>query len=57
MARKLKQSYADLEQKLLDRTRELAALDAVALTLSQAGNLKDLLRKSCSRSSDSMAGP
>ncbi len=46
MAKKLQGSYADLEQKLLDRTRELAALDSVALTLSHAGNLKDVLNKS-----------
>jgi PAS domain S-box-containing protein len=46
MAQKLQGSYADLERKLLDRTRELAALDSVALTLSHAGNLKDVLNKS-----------
>jgi PAS domain S-box-containing protein len=46
MAQKLKGSYADLEQKLSDRTRELAALDSVTLTLSQAGTLRDVLNKS-----------
>jgi len=56
MSQKLKQSYSDLEHKLLDRTRELAALDAVALTLNRAGNLKDMLHKSLLQVMDSMAG-
>jgi PAS domain S-box-containing protein len=56
MAQRLKQSYAELEQKLFDRTRELAALDAVALTLSQAGTLKDMLDKSLIKILDSLAG-
>jgi len=57
MAQRLKQSYAaELEQKLLDRTREFAALDAVTLTLSHAGNLTDLLDKSLLRIFDSLAG-
>jgi HAMP domain-containing protein len=56
MAQRLKQSYDELERKLFDRTRELAALDAVALTLSQAGTLKDVLDKSLARILDSLAG-
>ena len=56
MAQRLKQSYAELELKLFDRTRELAALDAVALTLSQAGTLKDVLDKSLAKILDSLAG-
>jgi PAS domain S-box-containing protein len=56
MAQRLKQSYAELEQKLFDRTRELAALDAVALTLSKAGTLKDVLDKSLMKILDSLAG-
>lgn len=55
MAQRLKQSYAELELKLFDRTRELAALDAVALTLSQAGTLKDVLDKSLAKILDSLA--
>jgi PAS domain S-box-containing protein len=55
MAQKLQGSYADLERKLLDRTRELAALDSVALALSHAGNLKDVLNKSLLRILDSLA--
>jgi len=39
-----------------DRTRELSALDAVALTLSQAKNLKDMLDKSLARIFDSLVG-
>ncbi len=54
MAQKVKQAYTELEQKLLDRTRELAALDAVALTLAQAGNLKDMLGKSLAQIFDSL---
>ena len=56
MARKLKSSYADLEEKLLDRTRELAALDAVALTLGQSGSLEDALGKSLEKILESLAG-
>ncbi len=56
MAQRLKQSYAELELRLFDRTRELAALDAVALTLSQAGTLKDVLDKSLAKILDSLAG-
>jgi PAS domain S-box-containing protein len=55
MAQKLQGSYADLERKLLDRTRELAALDSVALTLSHAGNLKDMLNKSLLKILDSLS--
>ncbi len=56
MSQRLKHSYAELEQKLSDRTRELAALDAVALTLSQAGALKDVLDKSLVKIFDSLSG-
>ncbi|HET7319083.1 MAG TPA: PAS domain S-box protein, partial [Nitrospirota bacterium] len=56
MAVKLKNSYADLEKKLLDRTNELAAIDAVALTLSRAGNLPDMLSRSLDQIMDNMGG-
>lgn len=46
MAQELKQSYEDLEQKLLNRTRHLAALDSVALTLGRSGNLDEILHRS-----------
>ncbi len=46
MAQKLKRSYAELEQRLFDRTREIAALNAVALTLGQAGSLSTVLQNS-----------
>ena len=55
MAQKLQGSYADLERKLLDRTRNLAALDSVALALSHAGNLKDVLNKSLLKILDSLS--
>jgi PAS domain S-box-containing protein len=56
MALKLKHSYTDLEHKLLDRTNDLAAIDAVALTLSRAGNLQDMLGRSLSKILESFAG-
>lgn len=46
MALKLKQSYANLEQRLFDRTREISALNSVALTLGQAGSLSAVLQNS-----------
>ncbi len=46
MALKLKHSYAELEQRLFDRTREISALNAVALTLGQAGSLSTVLQNS-----------
>ncbi len=54
MAQKLRTSYAELEQRLSERTHELASLDAVALTLSHAGSLKDMLDKSLLRILDSL---
>ena len=46
MAQKLKQSYAELEQRLFDRTQEIGALNSVALTLGQAGSLSTVLQNS-----------
>jgi PAS domain S-box-containing protein len=46
MAQKLQRSYADLEQRLYDRTREIGALNSVALTLGQAGSLFAVLQNS-----------
>jgi PAS domain S-box-containing protein len=56
MAQRLRASYADLERKLYDRTHELASINAVALALTQAGTLEDLLDKSLQRIIDSLAG-
>ena len=56
MAQRLRFSYAELEQKLYERTHELASLDAVALTLSQAGSLRDMLDKSLLRILESLSG-
>ncbi|HYA85674.1 MAG TPA: PAS domain S-box protein [Nitrospirota bacterium] len=56
MAQQLRHSYSELEKKLLDRTNELAAIDSVALTLSQSGNLRDMLAKSLGQILDSLAG-
>jgi len=56
MAQKLRASHDDLERKLLGRTRELAALDAVALTLGQSASLKDVLQKSLDQIMGSLVG-
>jgi PAS domain S-box-containing protein len=56
MAQQLRRSYSELEKKLLDRTNELAAIDSVALTLSQSGNLRTMLTKSLGQILDSLAG-
>ena len=55
MTQKLKQSYADLEQRLLDRTKELAALNSVSLALGQAGTLAEVLQKSLQKVLDSLS--
>lgn len=46
MARKLRESYTDLERRLLERTQQLGALNSVALTLGQAGTLREVLKRS-----------
>ncbi len=56
MAQKLRHSYSELENKLLERTNELAAIDAVALTLSQAASLKEMLSRSLGKIIESLAG-
>jgi PAS domain S-box-containing protein len=55
MAVQLKRSYSELEKKLLDRTNELAAIDAVALTLSQAASLKEMLSRSLDKILESLS--
>jgi two-component system NtrC family sensor kinase len=47
---------AELEQKPFERSSELAAIDAVALTLSESGNLTDILARSLDRIIDSLSG-
>ena len=54
MALQLKNSYAELETKLLDRTRDLAAIDSVALTLSRAVGFRDMLTRSLGRIIENM---
>ncbi len=56
MSLKLRHSYAELEKKLLERTNELAAIDSVALTLSQAVGLKEMLSRSLDKIIESLAG-
>ncbi len=56
MALQLGHSYSELEKKLLERTNELAAIDAVALTLSQAASLKETLARSLNKIIDSLEG-
>ncbi len=46
MAGKLKESYADLERRLLERTQQLGALNSVALTLGKSGVMREMLQRS-----------
>ncbi|MDH4161500.1 MAG: PAS domain S-box protein [Nitrospirota bacterium] len=46
MSQKLKVSYAALEDRLLDRTKQLTALNSVSLTLGQGGSLREVLQRS-----------
>ncbi len=48
MARKLQLSYTDLEERLLQRTKQLTALNSVALALGQGGSLREVLQRSLS---------
>ncbi len=43
MANQLQESYADLEQKVADRTRELATLNNIAAEVSQSLDLAEIL--------------
>ncbi len=43
MAARLRRSYAELEERLMERTRNLAALNSVALALGRGGGLNDVL--------------
>ncbi len=43
MAAQLKESYAHLEQRVSDRTKELAALNAIATTVGQSLHLDEIL--------------
>lgn len=55
MARRINLSYTtDLEQKVLEQTRGLAALSSVAIELNRAGSLQDLLSMSLSRIFESL---
>lgn len=44
MASRLQESYADLEQKVADRTKELATLNAIAAQASQSLDLEEILK-------------
>jgi GAF domain-containing protein len=54
MVRDLRQLSADLEQKL-DRSNDRAAIESVALTLGQTGDLRDMLTKSLGQILNSLA--
>ncbi|MDA8098929.1 MAG: PAS domain S-box protein [Nitrospiraceae bacterium] len=48
MGQRLKVSYSDLERRLLERTKQMSALNSVALTLGRRGSLRELLQRSLS---------
>lgn len=56
MAGRLKGSYEDLERKLLARTKELAALNSVALALGRTGDMRDTLQNSLLKIVESLSG-
>ncbi|HSG05886.1 MAG TPA: HAMP domain-containing protein, partial [Nitrospiria bacterium] len=43
MSQKLRESYSNLEQKVEDRTKELSALNLIAMTINQSLELKHIL--------------
>lgn len=43
MAVNLQESYASLEQRVVDRTKELSALNTIAMTVNQSLNLQEIL--------------
>jgi PAS domain S-box-containing protein len=56
IADRRKHSRAGQEHGPFERTNELAAINAVALTLSEAGNLTDILARSLDRIINSLSG-
>lgn len=56
LTNKRKCSCTEPEHKPFERTNELAAIDAVALTLGEAGNLTDMLARSLDKIINSLSG-
>jgi signal transduction histidine kinase len=54
MAAQLQESYAHLEQKVTDRTRELATLNAIAVEVSRSLDLKEILGNALAQVMDVM---
>lgn len=55
MAARLRQSYAELEERLTERTRNIAALNSVALALGRGGALNDVLGEALGKILESLA--
>ena len=49
MAARLQESYADLEKKVADRTKELATLNAIAAQASRSLDLQEILSKALAK--------
>lgn len=54
MARELQASYANLEQRVADRTRELATVNAVAAVVSRSLELDDILAAALQQTMEAM---
>jgi GAF domain-containing protein/HAMP domain-containing protein len=54
MAAQLQQSYTHLERRVADRTRELAALNAIATTVSQSLDLDEVLNDALNKTLEVM---
>ncbi len=55
MSARLQESYATLERKVADRTRELATLNAIAMVVSRSLDLRDVLQDALAKTLEAMA--
>ena len=54
MSARLQESYATLERKVADRTRELATLNAIAMVVSRSLDLRDVLQDALAKTLEAM---